>query len=171
MRITITGTPGTGKSTVAQILSKKLSLPLYNLSNLIKKEKLYTHYDKKRDAFIVDIKKLKDFFKERKNFIAEGLIAHYIPSDVIVILRAKPEVIISRLKERNYSQEKLKENAESERIAFCATEVFQNPVSPIIIHIDTTGRKPEEVTNVIIKGIKDGGLVEEVDWLEDEWDI
>ncbi|WP_022847679.1 adenylate kinase family protein [Desulfurobacterium sp. TC5-1] len=171
MRITITGTPGTGKSTVAQILSRKLSLPLYNLSDLIKKEKLYTSYDEKRDAFIVDIEKLKDFFKEKKDFIAEGLIAHYIPSDVIVILRAKPEVIISRLKERNYPQEKLNENAESERIAFCATEVFQNPLSPVIIHIDTTERKPEEVANVIMKGIKNGGLVEEIDWLEDQWDI
>lgn len=167
MRITITGTPGTGKSTVAQILSKKLSLPLYNLSDLIKKEKFYTSYDEKRDAFIVDIEKLKEFFEEKKDFIAEGLIAHYIPSDVIVILRAKPEVIISRLKERNYPQEKLNENAESERIAFCANEVFELRPAPVTIHVDTSTRKPEEVADVIIEGIKEGGLIEEIDWLED----
>ena len=68
MRITITGTPGVGKTTVSRSLASVLDLPLYNLSELVKEKELYTEKDEDRDAFIVDEKKLLEFFKEKKNF-------------------------------------------------------------------------------------------------------
>ncbi len=166
MRIVVTGTPGTGKTTVSKILGDRFKLPVYNLSELIKEEKLYSFYDRNRDSYAVDIEKLTRFFADKDNFIAEGLVAHYIPCDVSVVLRVNPEAIQERLKERNYNEEKIEENVEAERIAFCATEAFENFEGQTFLHINTTERTPEEIVNVIIEGIERGGVVEEIDWLE-----
>ena len=167
MRIGITGTPGVGKSTVAELLAKRLKLPLYNLSQLIKERELYSAYDEKREAFEVEPERLREFFKDKKGFIAEGLVAHYIPVDYLIILRARPEAIKERLRERAYTAEKVEENAEAERLAVIATEALENPLFKKVIHVDTTDRAPEEVARIIEKTIETGEeLFEEVDWLE-----
>ncbi|MEO2066051.1 MAG: adenylate kinase family protein [Desulfurobacteriaceae bacterium] len=167
MRIGITGTPGVGKTTLGKILAKRLNLPLYNLSKLIREEGLYSSYDKERDAYEVEPEKLRKFFEGKESFIAEGLVAHYIPVDYLVILRAEPEVVKERLKERPYSQRKVEENVEAERLAVIATEAFENPNFKRVIHIDTTNRSPEEVAEIVERTISKGEeLFEEVDWLE-----
>ena len=167
MRVGITGTPGTGKSTVAEILARKLNLPLFNLSRLVREEGLYTSYDEGREAYEVEPEKLREFFEGKEDFIAEGLVAHYIPVDYLIILRASPETVKERLKERPYSQEKINENAEAERFAVIATEALENPLFKKVIHIDTTNRSPEEVARLIEEAIRKGEeLFEEVDWLE-----
>jgi len=168
LRIAITGTPGTGKSTVGKILSERLGIPVYNLSELIREEKLYTEFDKERDAYIVDVEKLREFLKGKGNYIAEGLVAHYVPADLIVVLRARPDVIVERLKPRGYSDEKLKENAEAEKLAVIATEVFESSPNIRVAHIDTTNRTPEEVVELVERALKGEEVFDEVDWLEDE---
>jgi len=167
LRVAITGTPGTGKSTVGKILSEKLGIPVYNLSELIKEKGFYTEFDEKRGAYIVDVEKLQEFFKGKESYIAEGLVAHYVPADLIVILRAKPEVVVERLRPRRYSEEKLKENAEAERLAVIATEVFESSPDSRVAHIDTTNRTPEEVAELIEKAIEGEEVFDDVDWLED----
>jgi len=59
LRIAITGTPGVGKTTVGKLLAKEVNLPLFNLTELIKEEGLYSEYDEKRDAFVVEPKGLR----------------------------------------------------------------------------------------------------------------
>ncbi len=168
MKIAITGTPGTGKSTVGKILSERLGIPVYNLSQLIKEKGFYTEFDEKRKAYVVDLEKLKEFFKDKENYIAEGLVAHYVPADLIVVLRAKPEVVVERLKPRGYPEEKLNENAEAERLAVIATEVFESNSNWKVAHIDTTNRTPEEVAELIERALKGEEVFDDVDWLEDE---
>ncbi|WP_457679619.1 adenylate kinase family protein [Thermovibrio sp.] len=167
MRIGITGTPGTGKSTLGELLSKKLNLKLYNLSRLIKEKKLYEEYDEKREAYAVSVEKLREFFKGKDKFVAEGLVAHYLPVDYLIILRARPETVKERLKERPYSKEKVEENAEAERVAVIPTEALELGNFKKVIHLDTTNKSPEEVAGLVEKLIRKGEeLFEEVDWLE-----
>jgi len=168
MRIAITGTPGTGKTTVSKILSERLGLPLYNLSELIKERGLYTEYDSDRDSYVVDTEKLREFFSDRDSFIAEGLVSHYLPAEFVVVLRTNPSVLRERLKGRNYREEKVEENVEAERIGFIATEVFENPMGRKVIQIDTTNRSPEEVADLIERALRGEEIFDEIDWLEDE---
>jgi adenylate kinase len=166
LRITITGTPGTGKTTVGKLLAQKLGLPFYELSKVVKEERLYSGYDPEREAYEVDYEKLRAFFKNKREFVAEGLVAHKLPSDLLIILRARPETVKERLKPRGYPERKLNENVEAERLAVIATEAMEEPLAPKVVHLDTTGRTPQEVVNLIEKAIKGEELFEEIDWLE-----
>ena len=53
MIIIISGTPGTGKTTLAKKLMAKLNYPLLNINKFIKEKKLSEGYDKKRRSEII----------------------------------------------------------------------------------------------------------------------
>ena len=168
MKITITGTPGCGKTTVAKLLSELTGISVFHLSNLIREKGFYTDYDEERDAYVTDVEKLTEFFKGKEKFIAEGLVAHYIPSDLCIILRVNPSELPKRLAGRGYSPHKVSENVEAERLAVIATEVFENPIAPRIALIDTTNRTPEDVVNLILKCMEGEEVFDDVDWLEEQ---
>ena len=166
MKIAITGTPGVGKSTVAKLLVSALPLPLFDISRLVKERELYTGLDKRRNTYIVDEEKLLDFLKNKENFIAEGLAAYIIPSDYLVILRLNPDEVAKRLIKRNYTSEKVNENVEAERLGIIATDAMNLGRYKHIIHMDTTGKKPEEIAKEILKLIENKeDLIENVDYL------
>lgn len=54
--IIITGTPGTGKTTHAQILAEESSVPLkhINVGELVKEKSLYEEYDEEWQSYTVD---------------------------------------------------------------------------------------------------------------------
>ncbi len=61
MIIAISGTPGTGKTYIANKIAKatKNRLEHFELNKYIKENKLYESYDKKADTYDVDVKVLK----------------------------------------------------------------------------------------------------------------
>lgn len=54
--IVVTGTPGTGKSTHAQLLVDSSPVPLrhLNVAEIVKEKKLYENYDQEWQTYIVD---------------------------------------------------------------------------------------------------------------------
>ena len=60
--ILITGTPGTGKSTHAQLLVQSSPVPLQhiNVSDLVKEKGLHEGFDQEWDTYIVDEDKVRD---------------------------------------------------------------------------------------------------------------
>jgi Predicted nucleotide kinase (related to CMP and AMP kinases) len=48
MILFITGTPGTGKTTVSQILKEELCFTLVDINRLVEDEKLYTGIDEEK---------------------------------------------------------------------------------------------------------------------------
>ncbi|MEK6876962.1 MAG: AAA family ATPase [Nanoarchaeota archaeon] len=67
--IIVTGTPGTGKTTLSKKLAKKLDFGYLDVNETIKKYNLSEGYDKKRKTKIIDVKKLNmALIKEINNY-------------------------------------------------------------------------------------------------------
>ena len=61
--IALTGTPGTGKTSVAKILGKK-GFVIIELNSEIKNCSLYGSYDRKRKTYVADFGKIEKFMKK-----------------------------------------------------------------------------------------------------------
>jgi len=141
--ISITGTPGTGKTSVARELARAGWVHL-ELNKLVKKEKLYSGFDKKRKTWIVDEKKLKkfveDFIKKnpQKNIVVDSHISHILPAkffSAVFVLRCEPKILEKRLKEKKWSKEKIRENVEAEIIGLIEWEAKQKHGKVFVINL------------------------------------
>lgn len=122
MRIVITGTPGTGKSTIAKRLSKNLGLELVDLSKIAREQKIVTSKQE------VDVEKLTSTvtsLKNKNNFVVEGHLACEvrIPADYIFVLRCNPKILNKRISKRKYSKRKISDNLMAEMLDYCTQRV------------------------------------------------
>lgn len=172
MKIAITGTPGTGKSSVCERLKKRY--PVIDLNKLIEDEKLYTGMDKERKTKIVDIDALVEHVAHldiENTTVFEGHLAHYSPVDIVIVLRTSPSELRKRLSKKGFSEAKVKENVEAEALDVILVEAVER--SDNVYEIDTSSKEVEEVAERIIDIIespekykdmyKPGG----VDWSEE----
>ena len=129
----VTGTPGTGKTTVAQNIAQKERAVYINVNEIIKNEHLKEGYDKKRKVVIIDTKKLNNvlikIIKEAKNkgisLLIDSHLSHYLPAkyvDLCIVTKTNLKKLERRLKKRKYSQEKIRENMDCEIFDVCLTE-------------------------------------------------
>jgi adenylate kinase len=163
MRIALTGTPGTGKTSVAALLPYRV-IDI----NAIVKGGLNLGIDLERGCLETDMEGLEMKLAEMDTdelTILEGHFSHYF-ADEAVVLRLVPSELRKRLEARGYSEAKIKENLESEALDVILIEAveFCNRVS----EIDTTGKTPREVSDLVVKAIRNEIELEpgQVDWLE-----
>lgn len=173
MRITISGKAGSGKSTVARLLSEKLSLKHYSIGDLMRamaKEKgiallelnMLAETDKSID-FELD-EKLKELGKTKDNFVVDGrLTAFFIPdADVRVFLetddKVRAERILKDKREHEKSKdiremvEKIRKREESEKKRYrqyYGVDYSDKKLYNLVIN--TTKMMPNEVMGKIVK--------------------
>ncbi|MFA5614406.1 MAG: adenylate kinase family protein, partial [Methanoculleus sp.] len=112
MMIGITGTPGTGKTSVAAELARRG----YRVAHLTDTVRPYIiEEDRDRRVPVVDVDRWAAEF-EPIDGIVEGHLAHYLPCDRVVVLRCRPYALRQRLSTRNYSPAKVRENVEAEAL-------------------------------------------------------
>jgi adenylate kinase len=138
--VVITGTPGTGKSTLSRKLAKKLKFKVLNLKPII--SKITEGYDKEKKSKIVDEKKfsgllVKEIKKAKGNLIVASHLSHYLPKKYvnlcIVTKCSELKLLRQRLKKRGYNQIKVKENLEAEIMDVCLSEAIAKKHKILVI--------------------------------------
>ncbi len=153
MIIALTGTPGTGKTTVAKILRKR-GFKVIDLNRIILREKLYSGYDERRKCYIVDMKKLERYISKytRENIVfLDSHVSHLLNVDLVIVLRCSPKELEKRLRKKKWRSEKIRENIEAEIVEIITIEAEEKYGRERVIEIDTTGKSPEKVVEEIIK--------------------
>ena len=143
MIIIVTGTPGTGKTTLAKALAKKLKIPYLDVNIVIQEYKLREKYERKRQTYVVDEKKLSQILvkiiKAHKDLIIDSHLSHFIPKkhiDICIVTKTDLKALKKRLEKRKYSKAKVKENLDAEIFEICHTEAQDQGHN--IILVDTT---------------------------------
>ncbi len=151
MMIGITGTPGCGKTSVAELL-RDIGHPVLDLKTTV--APFVLEHDDASGSNIVDVDAWADAFPYTDGFV-EGAFAHYLPCDKIIILRCRPDVLRERLAPRSYSEEKICENLEAEALDVILIETSDIFASEQIYEIDTTSIGIESVISQILSFVKD----------------
>ena len=163
MRVAVTGTPGTGKTTATDHLDETV----VHLNDAVREQAadtpeadaddqrdgLVTGRDDERDSLIVDVDATADFVDERAAatdgaVVVESHLAHRLPADRVVVLRCRPDVLEDRLLERGESPASAAENRESEALDVVTGEAVERH-GDAVYEIETTAATPTETAAAI----------------------
>ena len=173
--IFITGTPCTGKTTVSEAISKNLNCKLIKINDLAIENDFVLGIDEDKGYKIIDIDALNDrvsdiITESDELLIFEGHLVHLCSgADKVIVLRVRPEILKARLKARDYSESKIRENLEAEAIGVCTAEAFDE-YGDKISEIDVSELSIDEVVDLIGDVVLDRidfpvGEIDFMDWL------
>ena len=177
MKVALTGTPGTGKSSVATLLQKQ-GYTIVRLHQFARENICIDGIDTKRNSQLIDVDKLNSSIK--KTFTTdtlvffEGHLGHLLKTiDKVIILRCHPKELKKRLMKKKWSNKKIKENVDAETIDVILCEAAELHSKENIFEIDTTKKTIGEVTAIIINIVKKNFqttktyTIGQIDWTEE----
>ncbi len=134
----ITGTPGVGKTTLAETASEKLGFRHLNVGELVKEHECHEGMDEALNTYILDEDKLLDLMEP---MLGEGgcVVDFHSPEifperwfELVLVLRANTETLFDRLTKRGYSEKKRMENMECEIMQVVAEEARESYAAEIV---------------------------------------
>ena len=177
MIVAITGTPGTGKTSISKIIQKD-GFEVVDFNKVACENNFLIGKDKKRDSNIVDIKRFDDYIKKnysgKEIVFIEGHLSHLLKCvNKIILLRCHPNKLRENLSKKGWKETKIKENIEAEILDIILCEVVEKYPEENIFEIDTTYKSIEDISHDIIKLTKDNFRkvkkynIGKIDWSEE----
>ena len=169
-RIAITGTPGTGKTSICKLAESTVSV-----SDLAAEIGALGEVDPTDGAAPIDIEKLRDFLAEEwaqppdQMLLVDGHLSHLLPVDAVVIIRCDPRILGERNAARNWAGSKVEENSEWELLGGAWSEQDEWENLPVL-ELESTENSPEvlftEISDWIGVAFKPDSPEHPIDWVE-----
>lgn len=147
MRVAVTGTPGTGKTTATDLVDTDLEV--VHLNEVIEDRGLYSETDPERGSYVADIDAIRVEYAAESNLLVESHLAHLLDIDRVIVLRCHPRTIRERLLDRGEATESAAENAQSEALDVILAEAVERHGEAAVYEIETTDRSPETTAQEI----------------------
>jgi adenylate kinase len=164
----ITGTPGTGKKSIAPLVARLLGTRAFSINDLALSMGLSEVTD---NGTVIDTEKLKR--RLSAYFGGQALVyGHLLPYVLrpdsvarVAVLRCDPAVLKQRLTVRRYPPGKVLENVEAELIGLVSADTFKAFGESKTFEVDTTDSTPSstaESVASVARGKKPPGV--RIDW-------
>ena len=174
--ILVTGTPGTGKTTVSRLLTRELQACYVHPRSLLRRKDVDYTYDENRRTRTVSLARLRNALHERAALVNRGLVidSHIVPEigasprlARAIVLRCDPIVLRRRLENKRWSKSKISENLQAEILDICLWDAVKSYGWRKVLEIDTTKRTPTQVVHWIMKDVhaRQTQKQPKVDWL------
>ena len=153
--ISVTGTPGTGKSTFSKTLALKINYKYVDLNDKLMEWNCISEYDPIRKTNVIDINKAKlkilNIYSHG-NYLLDGHLSHLVISKKLItacfVLRCSPYELSRRLQIRDYSTNKIKENCAAEILDIIFSESKKNFGDNLVYELNA---KNLDIVNFAIK--------------------
>jgi adenylate kinase len=147
MRVAVTGTPGTGKTTAVE--RADTGLPVVHLNDLVREEGLHDGADPDRGSVVADLDAVRERLAGREDLLVESHLAHHLDADRVVVLRCRPDALADRLRERGEGEATVAENREAEALDVVLGEAVERHGADTVYELETTDRDPGAVATEI----------------------
>ena len=140
--IIITGTPGTGKSTLSSLAAEKIGLKHIDVGEFVKANECHEGFEESFQTYILDEDKLCELLEpilEEGGNIIDFHTCDIFPEmyiDLLLVLRSSTTVLYDRLIARGYDKKKLDENMECEIMQVVLEDARANYSQEIIYELE-----------------------------------
>ena len=170
----ITGTPGTGKTTISTRVAKRMSADHLSVTTLIRRYRLQAGFDYKRRTRILDLDKtrakLSQLLQRRvRVVVVDTHLPDAVPEEIVkkvIVLRCDPRVLKARLRAKGWNLRKVQENVLAEMLDSCLMVALGSYGARKVIQLDTSGSSVGACVNTVTSALlRRSAKTTKIDWI------
>ena len=172
--VVVTGTPGTGKTTISKLLTSHLHANYLSLNERIIARKLYSKIDRDRRTRIVDLHRSQEYLENQlkkaqpvtliDTHVIEAIPRKYVKK--VIVLRCHPKILQARLHRKGWSHAKIRENVLAEVLDACYASAVYYCGKERVVQVNTSRSSAQSCANKIERILRNEATGDvKVDWL------